>query len=84
VTKLDEAAKLGGVVDVLVRHKLNVHFVGTGQRVPEDLAAPDGDELVRAALRVPRGGPFALSKDEASMLATAAMGAGFFGGEAHA
>jgi flagellar biosynthesis protein FlhF len=84
VTKLDEAAKLGGVVDVLVRHKLNVHFVGTGQRVPEDLAVPDGPELVRAALRVPRGGPFALSKDEASMLATAAMSAGFFGGEAHA
>lgn len=69
VTKLDEAAKLGGIVDVLVRHKLNVQFVGIGQRVPEDLALPDRDELVRAALRVPRGGPFAITKEEATMLA---------------
>ena len=84
VTKLDEAVKLGAIVDVLVRHKLNVQFVGVGQRVPEDLALPDKDELVRAALRVARGGPFALSKDEASLLtAFAASTNPFAGGEAH-
>jgi len=36
-TKLDEAATLGAVLDVLVRHKLTLHYVANGQRVPEDL-----------------------------------------------
>jgi flagellar biosynthesis protein FlhF len=36
-TKLDEAVKLGAVLDVMVRHKLALHFVANGQRVPEDL-----------------------------------------------
>lgn len=36
-TKLDEAVKLGAVLDVMVRHKLCLHYVANGQRVPEDL-----------------------------------------------
>jgi flagellar biosynthesis protein FlhF len=36
-TKLDEAVTLGAVLDVMVRHKLNLHYVANGQRVPEDL-----------------------------------------------
>jgi flagellar biosynthesis protein FlhF len=36
-TKLDEAATLGAVLDVMVRHKLTLHYVANGQRVPEDL-----------------------------------------------
>lgn len=36
-TKLDEAATLGAMLDVLVRHKLTLHYVANGQRVPEDL-----------------------------------------------
>ena len=36
-TKLDEAVKLGAVLDVMVRHKLSLHYVANGQRVPEDL-----------------------------------------------
>ena len=36
-TKLDEAAKLGAVLDVMMRHKLALHYVANGQRVPEDL-----------------------------------------------
>ena len=36
-TKLDEAVTLGAVLDVLVRHKLTLHYVANGQRVPEDL-----------------------------------------------
>ncbi|HUX89156.1 MAG TPA: flagellar biosynthesis protein FlhF [Gallionellaceae bacterium] len=35
-TKLDEAATLGSVLDVMVRHKLALHYVSNGQRVPED------------------------------------------------
>jgi flagellar biosynthesis protein FlhF len=36
-TKLDEAVTLGTVLDVVVRHKLTMHYVASGQRVPEDL-----------------------------------------------
>ncbi len=36
-TKLDEAVTLGAVLDVMVRHKLTLHYVANGQRVPEDL-----------------------------------------------
>jgi flagellar biosynthesis protein FlhF len=36
-TKLDEAVTLGAVLDVMMRHKLSLHFVANGQRVPEDL-----------------------------------------------
>ena len=36
-TKLDEAVTLGAVMDVMVRHKLTLHYVANGQRVPEDL-----------------------------------------------
>jgi len=36
-TKLDEAVTLGAVLDVMVRHKLSLHYVSNGQRVPEDL-----------------------------------------------
>ena len=36
-TKLDEAVTLGAVLDVMVRHKLALHYVANGQRVPEDL-----------------------------------------------
>lgn len=36
-TKLDEVVMLGSVLDVVVRHKLTLHYVASGQRVPEDL-----------------------------------------------
>lgn len=36
-TKLDEAVTLGAVLDVMMRHKLSLHYVANGQRVPEDL-----------------------------------------------
>lgn len=36
-TKLDEAVTLGTVLDVVVRHKLAMHYIASGQRVPEDL-----------------------------------------------
>lgn len=36
-TKLDEAASLGTVLDVIARHKLVMYYIASGQRVPEDL-----------------------------------------------
>jgi flagellar biosynthesis protein FlhF len=56
MTKLDEAASIGNVLDVLVRHKLNLHYISNGQRVPEDLHLPDRMMLVDRAFRARRDG----------------------------
>ncbi|MEQ1882093.1 MAG: flagellar biosynthesis protein FlhF, partial [Burkholderiales bacterium] len=37
LTKTDEAASLGAPLDAVIRHRLPVHYVANGQRVPEDL-----------------------------------------------
>lgn len=52
LTKQDEAARLGGALDTLIRHGLTLHFVSHGQRVPEDLGLADGETLIREALEV--------------------------------
>ncbi|HEX4880427.1 MAG TPA: flagellar biosynthesis protein FlhF [Limnobacter sp.] len=51
VSKLDEAIKIGGVLDVVMRHKLALHYIATGQRVPEDLFPADPKVLVHRAMR---------------------------------
>jgi flagellar biosynthesis protein FlhF len=50
-TKLDEAATLGALLDVLVRHRLAMHFMTSGQRVPEDLHPVNMDYLLHRALK---------------------------------
>jgi flagellar biosynthesis protein FlhF len=37
ITKLDEAATIGNVIDIVIRQKLNLYYIANGQRVPEDL-----------------------------------------------
>ena len=49
VSKVDEAVKLGGVVDCLVRHRLPLIGLADGQRVPEDWQEPEVGSLVRRA-----------------------------------
>jgi flagellar biosynthesis protein FlhF len=51
LTKVDEALTLGNVLDMLVRHKLALHYVTNGQRVPEDLHRPNPLYLVERAFR---------------------------------
>lgn len=63
MTKLDEAASIGNVLDVLVRQKLNLYYISNGQRVPEDLHLADRAMLVDRAFRTKR--------DAASQLADA-------------
>jgi flagellar biosynthesis protein FlhF len=36
-TKMDEAATLGSVLGAMMQHRLPMHYVANGQRVPEDL-----------------------------------------------
>jgi flagellar biosynthesis protein FlhF len=52
LTKVDEAASLGGVLSVLIRTRLPVAYVSEGQRVPEDLQPARALELVSAAVRL--------------------------------
>ncbi|MGF6275352.1 flagellar biosynthesis protein FlhF [Massilia sp. UYP11] len=51
MTKLDEATSIGGVLDIVIRQKLNLHYISNGQRVPEDLHVADRTLLVDRAFR---------------------------------
>ncbi|GLQ47393.1 flagellar biosynthesis protein FlhF [Dyella lipolytica] len=65
-TKLDEAPSLGGVLSVLIRHRLALDCTTDGQRVPEDISAADARVLVcRAAQTQRRLGPGADDLDMA-------------------
>ncbi|MCP4186564.1 MAG: flagellar biosynthesis protein FlhF [Gammaproteobacteria bacterium] len=50
VTKLDEAASLGGVITASIRHQLALTYCGTGQRVPEDLEAARTHRIISKAV----------------------------------
>jgi flagellar biosynthesis protein FlhF len=59
LTKVDEAASLGGVLSAVLRHRLKIAYVCDGQRVPEDLHAARGRRvwLARTALALKQGKP---------------------------
>jgi len=60
-TKLDEAASLGTVLDVAVRHRLVLHYMANGQRVPEDLHPTNLDYMLHRAFKpVEEKKPFTL------------------------
>ena len=54
ITKLDEAASLGSVLTVSIRHRLPIAYVGVGQRVPEDLQPARAHQLVSQAVSLMR------------------------------
>lgn len=51
LTKVDEAASLAAALDVIMRHKLSLHYVSNGQRVPEDLHLPNRAYLLHRAFK---------------------------------
>ncbi|RMF96078.1 MAG: flagellar biosynthesis protein FlhF [Gammaproteobacteria bacterium] len=60
LTKIDEAASLGGAFSVLIDASLPLAYVANGQRVPEDLHLARARQawLVKAAVElIPRSGP---------------------------
>src|SRR5580704_1994370 len=67
LTKVDEAASLGGAISAVLRHKLQIAYVCDGQRVPEDLHAAHQKRvwLIRAALKLKQHVP--RSRNEASL-----------------
>ena len=63
LTKLDEAASLGGVLSALIRARLPVSYMSEGQRVPEDLRPARSLELVSAAVRLAKARGAAADED---------------------
>ena len=64
-TKLDEAVTLGTVLDVVLRHKLVMHYIASGQRVPEDLHEVNLDYLLHRTFKVTASPtPFAMQELE--------------------
>ena len=65
MTKLDEAATVGNVLDVMIRQKLSLYYVANGQRVPEDLHVPNQHYLVDRAFKLKREtAPFQYQDEE--------------------
>lgn len=50
VTKLDEAASLGGILTTSIRHQLALNYCGTGQKVPQDLEPAKSHRLISRAV----------------------------------
>ncbi len=65
LSKSDEAVRMGIALDAVLRHRLPIHFVANGQRVPEDLHEANARYLVQRALKAPQPvEPFQLADDE--------------------
>ncbi|OZI74664.1 flagellar biosynthesis protein FlhF [Bordetella genomosp. 12] len=50
ITKLDEATRLGPALDTAIRHRLPIHYISNGQKVPEHLVPAQAQPLVDHAL----------------------------------
>lgn len=88
VSKIDEAARTGQVLDVLIRNRLPLHYIANGQRVPEDLHLPNVHYLVHRALKAgqtaPRMTPFTLQDGECALVMSGVTGMPIDAGAAHA
>ncbi|HLI18279.1 MAG TPA: flagellar biosynthesis protein FlhF [Rhodanobacteraceae bacterium] len=73
LTKLDEAPRLGSALSVLIRHRLPLAFTTDGQRVPEDIAAADLQQMV---CRAARGSATEKAVDELALAARFAHASG--------
>jgi len=69
ITKVDEAASLGVVLDTVIRHQLILHYVANGQKVPEDLHLANAEHLLHRAFEpAPGDSPFALQDAEYALV----------------
>jgi flagellar biosynthesis protein FlhF len=76
MTKLDEAATVGNVLDVMIRQKLSLYYVANGQRVPEDLHVPNQHYLIDRAFKLKREtAPFQYQDDELPLIIGSAAAA---------
>jgi flagellar biosynthesis protein FlhF len=49
ITKVDEASRYAAALDTAIRHRLPIHYVSRGQRVPEHMEVPTATELIDGA-----------------------------------
>lgn len=64
VTKLDEGGLCGAVLDCLMRYRLALACLSTGQRVPEDLHPAHASYIVDRALRARETSNFAMQEED--------------------
>ena len=76
LSKMDEAVKLGPVLDAVIRHKLTVLGVANGQRVPEDWHRLPAQVLLHRALRTTAWSAYRLEAPEVNLIFTARQLAG--------
>ena len=77
LTKIDEAIGIGGALDVIIRHKLSLHYITNGQRVPEDLHLANALYLVDRAFKAVPDALSSFSLQEGDLpLAMGAMSGG--------
>lgn len=78
ITKIDEAVSFGGMLDVVIREKLKVHYVTNGQCVPDDIHLLNKTWLMHRtfAKKEPRADSFQLSDDELPLVMSSQIYAG--------
>lgn len=64
LTKLDEGGTSGAVLDCVMRHRLPLACLSSGQRVPEDLHAANAAYVVERALRARGTDGFAMREED--------------------
>lgn len=70
ITKLDEATRIAPALDTAIRHRLPIHYVSIGQKVPEDMEAAERQALVdRALAPLPREADPLYAPSEADLAA---------------
>lgn len=86
ITKMDEAAGLGTVLDAVIRRKLKLHYVTNGQKVPEDLHAANSRYLLHRIFKpLSEDSPFTLQDTEFALtMAGQAAGRPGTGRQTHA
>ena len=81
LSKVDEAASLATSLDVIIRHRLPLHYVSNGQRVPEDLHLPNRAYLLHRAFKdLPEASPHRLDGLEPGLMMASASGTAAVGG----
>lgn len=79
ISKCDEAARLGPVLDTVIRHGLRLNYLSTGQQVPEDLQLPGASNFLQQALDSGRPSRFAQAPGTSTGLHLDALVRGLLG-----
>lgn len=79
ISKSDEAARLGPVLETVMRHGLRLNYLSTGQQVPEDLQLPGASAFWQQALDISRPSRFAAPASTSSRQPLDALVRGLLG-----